>query len=52
MQQTLHLRRTKSRSRWNNFSANTKIVIVAIHSTFITPPTNSNAIKTQQQPTQ
>jgi hypothetical protein len=34
------------------FSTSTKAEIVAIHSTFITPPTNKSAINTQQQPTQ
>ena len=34
------------------FSSKTMIVIPAIQSTFITPPTNSNAISAQQQPTQ
>jgi hypothetical protein len=34
------------------FSMSTKAEIVAIHSTFITPPTNKSAINTQQQPTQ
>ena len=33
-------------------SMSTKAEIVAIHSTFITPPTNKSAINTQQQPTQ
>jgi hypothetical protein len=34
------------------FSARTKIAMAAIHSTFITPPTNNSAISAQQQPTQ
>jgi len=34
------------------FSASTSIAIAAIHNTFITPPTNSNAMSTQQQPMQ
>jgi|HubBroStandDraft_6_1064221.scaffolds.fasta_scaffold71961_5 hypothetical protein len=34
------------------FSMSTKAEIMAIHSTFITPPTNKSAINTQQQPTQ
>jgi hypothetical protein len=34
------------------FSSKTKMAIAAIHKRFITPPTNSNAIRIQQQPTQ
>src|SRR5258708_200376 len=34
------------------FSSRTKMAIAAIHSRFITPPTNSNPIRIQQQPTQ
>ena len=35
-----------------SFSKRTSIAKSAIQSTFITPPTNKSAIKTQQQPTQ
>ena len=34
------------------FSSKTNRAIAAIHTRFITPPTNSNAIRIQQQPTQ
>jgi hypothetical protein len=34
------------------FSSSTKMAIAAIHRRFITPPTNSNPIRIQQQPTQ
>jgi glyoxylase-like metal-dependent hydrolase (beta-lactamase superfamily II) len=34
------------------FSARTNTAMAAIHKRFITPPTNSNAIRTQQQPRQ
>src|SRR5215470_8581707 len=35
-----------------SFSTSTSSARSAIHSTFITPTTNSSAIRTQQQPTQ
>src|SRR3982074_1807898 len=34
----------------NDLFCNTKIAMPAIISTFITPPTNSNAMRAQQQP--
>ena len=36
----------------NTFSNKTSTANAAIHSTFITPPTNSSNIKVQQQPMQ
>src|ERR1700738_2315188 len=41
-----------ARPAGTTFSVSTKIVIAAIQSTFITPPTNNSAIRAQQQPTQ
>lgn len=35
-----------------SFSINTTTVSTAIHTRFITPPTNSSAMSIQQQPTQ
>jgi hypothetical protein len=41
-----------TRPAGTTFSASTSSAIAAIHSTFITPPMNSNAISAQQQPMQ
>jgi hypothetical protein len=41
-----------TRPAGTTFSASTSIAIAAIHSTFTTPPMNSNAISAQQQPMQ
>lgn len=34
------------------FSARMNALIIAIHNTFMTPPTNNSSINAQQQPTQ